>query len=232
MPKTIDAFRRPRKNPEIPFLVRLIREKTAELARETDYPRRKGHARVLIEHLEALDVEPEFLYDLMEGPAELRDAYFRPDEFEAGRVALTDETPFDHPGKTAGRFFFHSRRISHLLAGEAIDPYTLSRPFSSMGWWNLCVEKRYASAQPTTMRVSGPEIFTKALGKRKPSGPGPGKWAYLVVADPRGEQSGRTAHLVAHTTDQSQAIRLADRLGDLLEIRFVVARTVYAFLNH
>ncbi|HPQ69032.1 MAG TPA: hypothetical protein PKW95_07870 [bacterium] len=230
MIKSADRLRKPRANPEIKFLLGLIRDKTRELLREKDHAVRKGLAQVLAAHLEELAAEPEFLADLMDGPAPLGDAYFRADEFDPSQVTLTDETPFEYSGETAGRYFFFSNRLSPLLRGEALDPYHVAKPFSGLGYWNYCLEKIYASPQATAAHVMDEEVFAKALGRR-PDGPRPGKGVFLVLADPQGLRGGRIAKLIAATDTAPEAIALADKLGDLLTIRFVVGKAVYCFLN-
>ncbi len=231
MIKSADKLRKSRANPEIKFLLGLIRDKTKELMREQDHAVRKGMAQVLAAHLEEFAAEPAFIADLMDGPAPLGDAYFRADEFDPAQVTLTDETPFEYSGETAGRYFFYSNRLSTLLCGEALDPYHVAKPFSTMGYWNYCLEKIYASPKATAAHAMDEEVFAKALGRRA-TGLRPGKGGFLVLADPQGLRGGRIAKLITIAATAPKAIELADRLGDRMDIRFVVGKAVYCFLNH
>jgi len=73
-------------------------------------------------------------------------------------------------------------------------------------------------------------VFAKALGRR-PEGPRPGKDVFLLLAEPQGLRGGKIATLIAIAATAPKAIELADRLGDLLDIRFVVGKAAYCFLN-
>ncbi|MFZ5562721.1 MAG: hypothetical protein ACOZBW_01610 [Thermodesulfobacteriota bacterium] len=200
-----------------------------DLTQESEHAVRRGCARVLIEHLEALAAEPEFLYDLMPGEAKPGDAYFRQEAFPAQGPRLTPETPFDLAGHAGGKYFFYtSGKISTIIAGGAVDPYIVGEPFRSMGPWNYTLEKAYASPKPTTMHVAGEEVFDRVLSGRS-FPPVPAGKGHLVIADPRGLARGGKAVCIATLPDLNRAIRLADQMGELLDIRFVVGTPVYVF---
>ncbi|MCA9775726.1 MAG: hypothetical protein KC800_03385 [Candidatus Eremiobacteraeota bacterium] len=218
--------REPRPNPEVKEILDCIKRTHADLQRADTHTQRRGYARILKAHLEMLDGEPETFTDLQPGKVDWSRRLDGPDLRE--RARMTEESPFDTPGETNGDFFFYADGgyVSLLYRGEVVDPYQIPL-MHRYGPWSSSLEKLYASAAPTTHHFTDPEMLRRFVGSK---GNPHRQNQFWLLPDPRGLQGGGSMLLKTYAT-QGNAIKAADRLGEQLDIRFVVAVPRIAFLN-
>jgi len=223
--------RRPKTNPELKQLLRLIDRQHKDLKSAGTHRARRGHAAVLRATLEMFLDEPEFLQDLRDGPAAAAPrALLDPASFPE-EVPFLSETPFETGGEAANRFFFYtsSGAFSPLFEGPALDPYYMP-PLHRHGPYVYTLEKRYASAKATACRLSGEDALRRAAPRRKP-GSRRDK-PIFVLCDPAGLEPGASAALTAIYANAAKARDLADRLAAELNIRFITAAVRFAFCTH
>jgi hypothetical protein len=225
-----DPLRR-RPNPEIQEMLRVIRTSADEMLAETDYTRRRGLARILIAHLEALVDEPELVPGpVQEGPGSGDRFRLEASEFESGKVPFLDEEPFEHPGESEGSFFFFAGgKLSPLYRGPALDPYQFPNPLYRFGPWAYSLEKRFSTEQETKSRVPGSVV--DALGAKKRAPGSDATPEYFVLCDPKGvdEVEPPQSLLVSTHASLPRAIGAARKLSAKLGIRALVAKVSIRF---
>jgi len=222
--------RKPRRNPEIGELLRQVKRLHRQLQAETDHAARKGIARMLVEVLEMLAAEPEFLTDLRSGAQGDAGAFFFRDSYTVDPSPLSDQSPFADT-KTGQCFIYAAGKVSPLFDIKDLphfqDAYTPVRAV----YWVWILEKVYATANETTMHVADESVFKNASGGKEQSFP-PNGPTWLVLADPRGFRNGKCVELVAHYRREAAARKRADKLAAELNIRFVVARELSRIDTH
>lgn len=218
--------RQPRPNLEIKEILNCIKRTHADLQRADTHTQRRGYARILKAHLEMLDDEPESITDLLPGTVDWTRKLDSPELRE--QVRMTEENPFDSPGETKADFFFYADGgyLSHIYRGEVFDPYQIPL-MHRYGPSSYSLEKLYASELPTTHHFADPERLRRFSG---PVGKPNRRNQYWLLPDPRGLHGGGSMLLKSYSS-QTHARKAADRLGEQLDIRFVVAVVRMSFLN-
>ena len=225
----------PRPNPEIPQLLKIIESKWKELKAEKDFTCRKGHAAILVAHLESLLDEPETVSGASL-PGTVNDAahWFAPQDMpEVDR--FTGERPFDRAGECSGLFFFctDTGRMSPLHGPPVIDPYNI-RILWSYGYHVHAMEKLYATEIPTSMHVSDARICERLLQAEGFRPGGSFESEFVLFIDPLGCVS-RMVHagfLVARFEKPDQAKMAADFLAGCLSVRLMAAKRRYTVCTH
>lgn len=223
--------RQPRPNPEVEELLRVIDKSWKEIKEETNFTARRGLVRVLIALLEQLEDEPaQIPADIEPGAASDDACWIPPTVFSEGAPQFVEELPFNVSGPDRGRFFFYTSTgmLSRLYPGPAVDPYHVGA-LRSHGPWVYTLEKRYVSFGETRMHFTSMEAIERAASTQKPGDrPREGE-RYFLICDPRGVAGARSAPLIDVFVDLERAVKQADKLTAMLEIRFLVAALRYEF---
>lgn len=232
--KTSDILA-PRPNPEIPQLLKIIESKWKELKAEKDFTCRKGHAAILVAHLESLLDEPETVSGAsLPGLEDDSARWFTPGDMpEVDR--FTGERPFDGAGECSGLFFFctDTGRMSPLHGPPVIDPYNI-RILWSYGYFVHAMEKIYATVTPTLMHVPDPRICERLLKAEGFRPTGSFESEFVLFIDPKGCSSPlvHTGFFVVRFEKPEQAKMAADFLAGCLSVRFLVAQRRYTVCTH
>lgn len=214
--------RKPRKNPELPGIVRAFESNFKDFKAARSPTQRRGYVMVMRALLEQYLDEPDTLTDLLEGPAE-ETARARLDPDSLGWDRSPGETdPFAQAELGPEPYFFYTAggRYSNLYPEPAQDPYYVPGLWNH-GFFVHTLEKIYATPQPTTHRVVDEEVY-KRLVKPVRGGERP----FFLLADPAGIEGGHRVVNVKAYKEIGAAVKQADRLGQMLGIRFLVARVV------
>jgi hypothetical protein len=216
--------RKPRPNPEIKEILRCIKRGQDDLQAAENHTQRIGYARILKAHLEMLEDEPETFTDLQPGTVEV--AKHLPTSELLDSADMTEESPFDTPGDCQGMFFFYANGgLSNLYRPPLVDPYQV--PLMHGYGCSYSLEKLYACPTETTHHFTDPYLLCRYVGSlNNPDG----KKSFWLLSDPRGVFGGASQVVKMYAT-RGSAVKAADRLGERLDIRFLVAQTRLSFLN-
>lgn len=214
--------REPRVNRELKQIEKLMAAKWKEFRGAETHSERRGNLMIMQAHMEEWLDQPEFIYDLEEGPVAVK--YNEPNPVEHM------EFPFDSPGETSGfEYFGHRGRPSRLYRSEErkADSY-LSRHYGGFVVWSF--EKLYATENSTKMHFSSQQALLRHTSG-KSDDPWPEINKYHVFSDPAGCADGNTCVLCA-VTHEKTAIKKAKEWAEKFGVRFLVARAVSYVDNH
>jgi hypothetical protein len=220
---------KPRKNPELGDIEKVIRNNSERFLGESDHTRKTGYARVLRAAVDHWLAEPGELVDLVEGAVEPR---WRErtvwDEWERRMEPETAESPFDTPGHAEDVLFY----LNSSMVPTPVFPAGETHRFDSRelgGYVVHLLEKRFLTEAPTRNHFASEAAFNRQFG------PPPRPFLageHLVLCDPRGYWDGRTAQPAGTYKHHQRAMKRAESLAETFGIRFVVARVVGSADNH
>lgn len=216
--------RAPRPNPEIRDIRRAMAKKWRELERSQNFKQLRGNAAVLRAHLDMLLDEPEFLFDLEPiPPGAERELISVPRPEISGRDPFEPETLAEMDPEA--RFFrTYGGGTTRLFPPDAlaeVDPFGLS------AYWVQIVKPVFLSEGATRMRLTSEAALRRCAPARKASRDAP----HHLILDPLG-WTGKSAPTVNRYVRLSAAIQAAERLGEWLEIRFLVATVTGVVHTH
>lgn len=216
--------RKPKRNPELRDIERVVRNNWAGFKGEKDHTRKRGYAMVLGAALEQWLDEPEYLTDLADGAVPPPEPT-RPDP---GLVEGA-ETLCEVPGETENTFFWLSpgNVPTTLFVGRDGAPFD-SRELS--GFVVRLFEKVFATGNETVNHFTSEAALRRHVG-REPPGPLE-RGMFFVLCDPRGYYDGRSAMTVAKYKTLSSAKKRAEALAEDFGIRFALACLVGWVDNH
>ena len=216
--------RKPKPNPELRDIERVIRNNWASFRSEKDHTRRRGYAMILGAALEQWLDEPEHSIDLVDGQASTP-----PGGHPDPGILDGAETLFEQPGPSSGQHFWLGSNYvpTTLFDAKGPDPHD---PWKLSGFVVLRFEKLFATDETTGNHFTSEAAFRRHAG-REPARPF-SKGDVFVLCDPKGYFDGRTALPAARyrslSTAKKRAMILASRFG----IRFAVARLIGLLDTH
>jgi hypothetical protein len=216
--------RKPRKNPELRDIERVIRSNYRDFSAEKDHTRKRGYGMILQAALEQWLDEPEHLMDLMEGAAPVPESKGKDAAVIPGAEGL-----FDVVGEASDTFFYlgYGGGVTTVFHGRDADPF---HPWDLSGYWVLLMEKLYVTEAETTNHFSSEVALRRHVGRQPTE-----YWkkdAFLVLCDPRGYYDGRTAMVAAKYVSEGRARKKALAAAEAFGIRFAVARNLGMITTH
>lgn len=215
--------REPRKNEELAVIENILEERWQEFKAAPNHLEKVGNLVLFRVHLNEWLKEPEFVTDLVEGPAEGVERMAEDPE--------DAEYPFDKGGEAANAIFcVGHKRVSRLFTSEQWCADT--RVTEKYGGFVVPVyEKLYATENETTAHFPSAQTMRNYTGTDRKGAWGE-KDCYCVLADPAG-CLGSSKHLCVYSSkSNSSARKKADTLAENFGIRFLVAKLVELIDNH